>query len=134
MADRPSLNGILETALYVSDISRSREFYEGLFGFHAVAEGERLTALAIRPGQVLLLCRKRASANLANSAHDGDGQLHLAFAVPATDLAAWERRLAERNVAIVERRTWELGGQSVYFRDPDGHLLELATPGVWTNY
>lgn len=26
------------------------------------------------------------------------------------------------------------GGCSVYFRDPDGHLLELATPGVWINY
>jgi hypothetical protein len=22
----------------------------------------------------------------------------------------------------------------VYFRDPDGHLLELLTPGVWSTY
>jgi len=22
----------------------------------------------------------------------------------------------------------------IYFRDPDGHLLELATPGVWSMY
>ena len=29
-------------------------------------------------------------------------------------------------VEIIERRTWELGGRSVYFRDPDGHLLELG--------
>ena len=27
---------------------------------------------------------------------------------------------------------WEAGGRSLYFRDPDGHLLELATPGVWS--
>jgi catechol 2,3-dioxygenase-like lactoylglutathione lyase family enzyme len=26
------------------------------------------------------------------------------------------------------------GGTSLYFRDPDGHLLELATPGLWTIY
>jgi catechol 2,3-dioxygenase-like lactoylglutathione lyase family enzyme len=130
----PSLTGILETALYVSDPGRSLAFYEGLFGFQPVGAGERLTALAVGPGQVLLLCRKRASADLGSTAHDGDGQLHLAFAVPTTELPAWEARLADRGIPIVERRTWELGGNSVYFRDPDGHLLELATPGVWTNY
>jgi catechol 2,3-dioxygenase-like lactoylglutathione lyase family enzyme len=26
------------------------------------------------------------------------------------------------------------GGHSIYFRDPDGHLLELATPGLWAGY
>ena len=25
-------------------------------------------------------------------------------------------------------------GRSIYFRDPDGHLLELATPGLWSVY
>lgn len=130
----PDLEGILETALYVSDVPRSRDFYFGLFGFEPVAVGERLSAMAIRPGQVLLLCSKRASAGLGSIAHDGDGQLHLAFSIRAEDFDAWERRLTERGVAIVERRTWERGGRSLFFRDPDGHLLELATPGVWTNY
>ena len=36
--------------------------------------------------------------------------------------------------AVTERRTWDRGGRSIYFRDPDGHLIELATPGVWANY
>jgi catechol 2,3-dioxygenase-like lactoylglutathione lyase family enzyme len=130
----PAVTGILETALYVSDVARSRQFYEELFGFRTVAEGARLTALAVRAGQVLLLCRKQASAGLGNSAHDGDGRLHLAFAVPAADLTAWDARLAERGIAIIERKSWDLGGRSLYFRDPDGHLVELATPGVWTNY
>ena len=31
------------------------------------------------------------------------------------------------------RTTWKRGGESIYFRDPDGHLLELATPG-WAIY
>lgn len=130
----PAISGVLETALYVDNVERSRTFYEGLFGFEAVGAGERLTAMAIAPGQVLLLCRKRASTGMGHTAHDGDGQLHLAFSIPAADLDAWDRRLTARGIDIVERRTWERGGRSLFFRDPDGHLLELATPGVWSNY
>jgi len=32
------------------------------------------------------------------------------------------------------RVDWPAGGKSVYFRDPDGHMLELATPGLWRIY
>ena len=32
------------------------------------------------------------------------------------------------------RTSWSRGGRSIYFRDPDGHLLELATPGLWAVY
>jgi catechol 2,3-dioxygenase-like lactoylglutathione lyase family enzyme len=133
-SDTPALGGILETALYVRDMARSREFYAGVFGFQAVGIGERLSAMAIRPGQILLLCLQRASSGLGSTAHDGEGQLHLAFSIPATELDAWERRLTDRRIEIVERRSWDRGGTSLFFRDPDGHLLELATPGVWANY
>jgi len=29
---------------------------------------------------------------------------------------------------------WPRGGTSLYFRDPAGHLVELATPGLWSTY
>jgi catechol 2,3-dioxygenase-like lactoylglutathione lyase family enzyme len=36
---------------------------------------------------------------------------------------------------ILEGRTqWPRGGVGVYFRDPDDHLLEIATPGLWEGY
>jgi catechol 2,3-dioxygenase-like lactoylglutathione lyase family enzyme len=130
----PLITGLLETSLYVSDLERSRDFYHGLFEFPIVAEGQRLTALAVGPAQLLLLCRKGASTGLGRTAHDGDGQLHVAFSVAEAELPAWEERLAKRGIDVVERRGWDRGGRSVYFRDPDGHLLELATPGVWPNY
>jgi catechol 2,3-dioxygenase-like lactoylglutathione lyase family enzyme len=42
--------------------------------------------------------------------------------------------LKSRGIAIEEVKQWERGGKSLYFRDPDGHLLELVTPGCWPNY
>jgi catechol 2,3-dioxygenase-like lactoylglutathione lyase family enzyme len=66
--------------------------------------------------------------------HDGHGPLHVAFAVTRESLTAWEARLSAHAVAIEGRTEWPRGGTSVYFRDPDGHLLELATPGLWPGY
>jgi catechol 2,3-dioxygenase-like lactoylglutathione lyase family enzyme len=130
----PKLIGILETALYVDDLQRSVRFYQTIFGFEVIESGDRLSAMGIRSGQVLLLFKKGASAGLPVGATDGEGQLHVAFAISAADFKDWEDWLKKREVKIELRRTWERGGRSLYFRDPDGHLLELATPGVWSIY
>ena len=66
--------------------------------------------------------------------HDGRGPLHVAFAITAEALPDWERRLGEQEIAIEGRTDWPRGGHSIYFRDPDGHLLELVTPAVWATY
>ena len=130
----PRLNGVLETALYVDDLERSRDWYRRLFGFEPIFANERLIALGVEAQQVLLLFKKGASANLPVSAHDGSGQSHLAFAIGKEELAAWEASLAQQDIAIEERKAWDRGGVSLYFRDPDQHLLELATPGIWSIY
>jgi catechol 2,3-dioxygenase-like lactoylglutathione lyase family enzyme len=130
----PRLNGFLESALYVADMERSARFYQSLFGFPVIDRGERLIALAAGDQQVLLLFKKGASARMPVTPHDGAGELHLAFAIPADELAAWEARLTALSIAIEDRRQWPRGGTSLYFRDPDHHLIELATPGVWTIY
>ena len=130
----PQLDGVLETSLYVDDLKRSVHFYQKIFGFEVIDAGERLYALAVTGGQILLLFKKGGSTELTLGAHDGDGELHLAFAIPKTELLAWEVRLEQQGVVIEHRRFWERGGQSIYFRDPDRHLIELATPGVWSIY
>jgi catechol 2,3-dioxygenase-like lactoylglutathione lyase family enzyme len=130
----PKLDGVLESSLYVDDLQRSVRFYEEVFGFPVISDfGERGCAMHVGSRQVLLLFKKGASRTIV-SPHDGDGELHVAFAIPASELAAWEMWLAEKGIAVEEKRSWELGGWSVYFRDPDRHLLELATPGVWSVY
>jgi catechol 2,3-dioxygenase-like lactoylglutathione lyase family enzyme len=131
---RPKTDGILESSLYVSDLPRSVRFYEETFGFCVISDfGERGCAMHAGTRQVLLLFKKGAS-RATQTPHDGDGELHVAFAIPSAELAKWEAWLKTRGIAVEEKRTWELGGWSLYFRDPDRHLIELATPGVWSVY
>jgi catechol 2,3-dioxygenase-like lactoylglutathione lyase family enzyme len=131
---QPKTEGILESSLYVSDVTRSARFYRETFGFGVMTEfGERGCAMNAGARQVLLLFKKGASRAI-QSPHDGDGELHLAFAIASSELANWEGWLAEKGIAIEEKKKWELGGWSLYFRDPDRHLLELATPGTWPVY
>jgi catechol 2,3-dioxygenase-like lactoylglutathione lyase family enzyme len=130
----PKTEGILESSLYVTDVARSAQFYKKIFGFPVISDfGERGCAMDAGHRQVLLLFKKGGSRAM-QSPHDGDGELHLAFAIRPDELAGWESWLAENGIAVEEESAWELGGRSVYFRDPDRHLIEIATPGVWSIY
>jgi catechol 2,3-dioxygenase-like lactoylglutathione lyase family enzyme len=137
------IDRVLETALYVGDMGRAVEFYQGVFGFAVLArsaEPDRQTALDIGGTQVLLLCKKGASLQAVVTPGgkippcDGSGNSHLAFPVAVSQLEDWEKRLLENGIALESKVHWERGGQSLYFRDPDGNLLELATPGLWSTY
>jgi catechol 2,3-dioxygenase-like lactoylglutathione lyase family enzyme len=135
MQMRPEVEGILESALYVSDVQRSVKFYEEIFGFRVIANfGPRGCAMQATARQVLLLFKKGGSRERSatnQTPHDGDGELHVAFGIAAPELARWEAWLAQKGIALEEKKQWELGGWSLYFRDPDRHLLEVVTPGVW---
>ncbi len=135
-----TLNGILETAVYVDDVVRAQAFYEEVMGLKPMFQDRRLTAYDVAGRSVLLVFKRGASLEPAVlpggtiPAHDGMGPLHLAFAIAADQLDAWEERLKAHGVEIEGRTDWPRGGKSIYFRDPDGHLIELATPGLWPIY
>jgi catechol 2,3-dioxygenase-like lactoylglutathione lyase family enzyme len=139
--ERPALSGVLETALVVEDVARATRFYRELFGFEVMAQSDRLCSLNVKPAQVLLLFRRGGSLDdiqlpggVLPGGMDAQGRGHMAFAIAAEQLEAWRRWLEQNTVAIESTVQWERGGTSLYFRDPDGNLLELATPGVWANY
>lgn len=137
---RPTLTGVLETALYVEDLDRSQVFYEHLFGFEVLSRIDRMCALAVAGQHVLLLFKRGASTEPTVTPRgvvpptDGGGELHLAFAIPRESLEGWQSWLARNDVEVESTMRWENGGQSLYFRDPDRHVIELATPGTWAIY
>lgn len=136
----PHLTGILETALDVDDLSASVEFYQRIFGLQAISRSDRLCAFSVANRDVLILFQREQAAKPLELAggtippHGSRGSAHFAFSVERGELPAWERHLAANQIAIEGWMNWEPGGVSIYFRDPDGHLLELATPGIWSIY
>jgi catechol 2,3-dioxygenase-like lactoylglutathione lyase family enzyme len=133
----PPVEGLLETSLYADDVWRTAAFYRDLFGFKALVESPRLVALEVAAKHVLLVFQRGATEDdLVDQrgtipGHDGNGRLHLALSIAAADLEAWRGRLKERRIAIAGEYRWPRGGTSLYFLDPDGAVVELATPGLW---
>ena len=130
---------VLETALDCDDLPRSAAFYQALMNVTPMLDTERLVAIDAGEGTVLLLFQKGTASSVALPggvvpAHESGGSGHFAFAIDAADLPAWEARLAALSISIESRVTWKRGGISLYFRDPDGRLVELATPGLWPSY
>ena len=136
---RPAVTRVLETALYVADLDRAQAFYARVFGFDILLRDERMCAMAVPGRQVLLLFRRDGSLRSSQTpfgpipAHGAQGTQHLCFAIAHTAVEAWAGHLARCGVAIESRLDWSKGATSLYFRDPDGHSLEVGTPGLWQN-
>src|SRR5438477_480869 len=127
----PRIRHVLETALYVDNMTRAVSFYREVPGLGVLSEGSRLSALDAGNATLLLLFLRGATVQGAEFAggrippHDGAGPIHVGFAIEAAELEPWEERLTAHGVEIESRVRWERGGRSLYFRDPDGHSLEL---------
>jgi catechol 2,3-dioxygenase-like lactoylglutathione lyase family enzyme len=131
---------VLETAVYCDDLARTRAFYEELLEKDPMLEGERVVAFDAGEGTVLLLFQRGASEQPFQSpgglvpGHTSTGPAHIAFAIDKADVAEWVGRLEALHIPVESRVDWPRGGHSIYFRDPDGRSVELATPGTWASY
>lgn len=137
----PALRGVIETVLYTADMARARTFFETVLGLSPHLADERFTAYPTGHSMLLLFQQGQTDDTVqlpddmgTIPPHDGDGRQHIALAIDDDALADWEAHLARHEVTIEGRTHWPPGGESLYFRDPDGHLLELVTPGLWPNY
>ena len=134
-----SIQGVIESCLHVGDLDLSRRFYESVCGFETMLADDRFCAMSVAGRQAFLLFKKGVTSEPVTipggviPPHDGQGRLHVAFAIGAGEFDEWKARVAGHTPieSIVE---WPLGGRSIYFRDPDSHCIELVTPGVWPIY
>jgi catechol 2,3-dioxygenase-like lactoylglutathione lyase family enzyme len=128
---------ILETCLSVDDLARSRAFYLGLFECPLLQADARFCALELNSRSILILFER--SQNTQDTQlpfgtipfHRAAGSQHVGFQIALDSVAVWQERLARLGISVEQTVKWPKGGTSLYFRDPDGHLLELLTPGVW---
>ena len=136
----PHINSIVESCLYSDDLPRSIRFYQERLGLRLIESNERLCVFSVADKQVLLIFKSGGKPEPLPTPggmippHEAAGQLHFAFAVSKGDFAAWEKHLIAQGIKIESKVNWPAGGQSLYFRDPDNHLVELATPGIWEVY
>lgn len=133
----PAIEGLLETSLYVDDLTRSAAFFRDVLGLSAMFENDRMIAFDAGRQGVLLVFERGGSIDDMPSergviaGHDGHGPLHMAFAIATDSYDAWHAHLAVHGVRMRGEMHWPRGGRSLYFEDLDGHVLELATPGLW---
>ena len=129
MPAMPKVTGLFETHLTVSDLDRSIEFYRDTVGLPLALELRERGAAFFwigGPGEAMLGLWSIGSAPIGLS-------LHIALAVPLDDVLAACDALRANGVtplSFFATETTEpsvigwMPAAAVYFRDPDGHLIE----------
>jgi catechol 2,3-dioxygenase-like lactoylglutathione lyase family enzyme len=128
-----TINGVLETCLYVDDLARAEQFYVEVLGLKVESRQEGRHVFFHCGRQMLLLFNPLVSRETNDHfpPHGAFGPGHVAFGVREAELPSWTERLAQWGVAIEKTIDWPGGGRSIYFRDPAGNSVELATPRIW---
>ena len=126
-----SIGRILETSLYADDLARAELFYEKVLGLELFAKKKGRHVFFKCGDQMLLIFNPARTLLETEVPHGTRGPGHVAFAVPLGKLDLWIAHLNEHGIEVEKDMSWPGGGRSIYFRDPAGNCLELASPLVW---
>ena len=121
------LEGIDHVALGVRDIERSVKWYTEVLGLELLHEGmwDGVPTFIGRGNTGIALFPASSDAKSTPSSHRELRMLHLAFRADRENFLAAQRELEERGIKF-SFEDHEIS-HSIYFRDPDGHHLEITT-------
>jgi len=121
------LQGIDHVALAVCDIERSTNWYIEVLGFERLHGGmwNGVPAFIGKGNTGIALFPMSSHAGPASSVCSGIRMLHLAFRADRDRFLAAQEELKRRGIKF-EFQDHEIS-HSIYFRDPDGHHLEITT-------
>lgn len=131
------VGSVLESCLCVEDLDAAARFYTEVLGLDLVAQEPGRHVFFRCGASMVLLFNPVVTAEPTRvqgaliPPHGTTGAGHLAFRVAADELPAWRAHLAAKEVQIESEVEWPEAGHSLYFRDPAGNVLELATPDLW---
>jgi catechol 2,3-dioxygenase-like lactoylglutathione lyase family enzyme len=116
------IRGIYEVAIRVKDLAKSEVFYRETLGLEVGVRDERRRWLFLRAGG-------QAGMVLLQEDKGVWPTQHFAFTVEEVDIEAAATALKQRGVGVEGPVYHEwMPATSVYFPDPDGHVLELCAP------
>ncbi len=131
------LKGLDHIVLRVSDIDRMKVFYHEVVGCSDEREQAEIGLFQLRAGQSLIdlvtIDGKLGATGGAAAGIEGRNVDHFALAITPFDEVAIRAHLTNHGVAIEQAGTRygaEGEGPSVYFRDPEGNLIELKGPAT----
>ena len=138
----PELSGLVESALFVENLAFACGFYEQVLSLSKIELSEKGCVLRVADQRYLLLVTDEGARRSSETPYgivppcavaqrDTAGPGHIAFGIPADAVDSWRERLEKHGIKILSEITWQHGARSMYFRDPDGHLIGLATAGIW---
>jgi len=123
-------HGVLHFSLPVSDLDRSRKFYEGVLGMKVIEQSPRMVFL--QTGDDFFILAK--GDDLIKYDASKTTPVHHAFKVKPQDFQSSIDDLRANGVEVFnieERNTGVFWGPQAYFLDPDGNKLEIyAGPGA----
>lgn len=130
--------GVVEAVLYCDDVRRAAQWYTTVLGLPVVLEREdRLHVLQVDGGRCLLLFKRGGTLVPFETPagtippHDGAGPAHIAFGMDNDGADRWVKHLEANGVSLEGRVDWGKHDVSLYFRDPENHMVELISEDHW---
>jgi lactoylglutathione lyase len=125
-----AFNDVGAVILFVADLQRSRAFYHDVLGLDVQFEDSESVGFRLEGIAFIVLQVDRARVQLQGEPTATPSAAATAFLTTFTDDAdALHADLAGRGISFFQKPTDQPWGmRTAYFKDPDGHVWEIAQP------